>query len=968
MKHRFLISFLLLLLCFCMTDLYSQNINMQPGIIGITDETGYFYDQGGLTNDYPATTEGSIQLTLTSNIQYNYGTVPAPNWVFSSLQFNFTQFALGVGDTLFIYDGSTTAAPLIGAYNSVNNPGVIISTGRSLTFVFYSDGIADLNGLNMGWRAFYGTFFHLPRPYFLNSNNFGDMMECNAILYDSGGPTGNFASGENNTIVFRSNIGTHIKAERISFDVGSSVLEIFDGNLNDDPNARRIGYFKNGYIPPEIIISSGPTLSFRFITQGTGLGFQFDISCITEIFQQGPGESACPKIDLGPYVVNGTFVPQDTIVFDCSTPMVLLYADIKAPGLPTKDYILQSIPYDPPFAWYGNGLSPAVMTDDVWFGTVNLPNSPLFSFAFYGQNYTSLSPGANGAVSFNPHSGGSGYVFDVPIPNTSSPTYAFDVSGFYDHKNSIFGILQDTDPFYVTTSGSDIGGIWYGFQGEFPCRAFVMSFNRLPLYGNHAYPPSFQNDTTASYQIVMYEGSNIIEVHVRQRIGYSSTNGGRSLLGLLNAGGNQAVVPAGRNTGNWDALNEAWRFIPISPVDNITAIWYKNSVTPANLITNNNIDKKVLAVYPDETTTYIGKLEFPTPIGTSYILYDTLVVVVNKPAINATSAVPTVCPNEPVELTINTVNPNEEDQLASFRWYEGTTLLGTDQTIEVSPNATTTYNVIITYTNNCENSDTLSITVPELIKPVIIGDTTLCDGERSTLIVTEADGTYNWSTGATSESIIVSPSETSEYSVDVTTPIGCITKDSITVNVSVKPTAMFLPSPNHVYVENGEGPINFVNMSQDGTFYTWNFGDQHSLPSDNFSALESPIHIYTRSGKYKASLVVESEKGCIDSTHQFVTVEVPYFYYVPNSFTPNGDGINDLFFTSGEGVDPENFEMYLYNRMGNLIFKSVTPYDYWDGRTLDGTLAAAGVYVYVIITHDMEGNPKRYQGSVTLIR
>lgn len=937
---------------------------MQTGIIGITDETGYFYDQGGLTNDYPATTEGSIQLTLTSNIQYNYGTVPAPNWVFSSLQFNFTQFALGIGDTLFIYDGNTTAAPLIGAYNSVNNPGVIISTGRSLTFVFYSDGIADLNGLNMGWRAFYGTFFHQPRPYFLNSNNFGDMMECNAILYDSGGPTGNFASGENNTIVFRSNIGTHIKAERISFDVGSSVLEIFDGNLNDDPNARRIGYFKNGYIPPEVIISSGPTLSFRFITQGTGLGFQFDISCITEIFQQGPGESACPKIELGPYLVNGTFTPQDTIVFDCSTPMVLLYANIKAPGLPTKDYIVQSIPYDPPFAFYGAGMTQVPSSDDDrWLGPKPLtplsnPSGYPFNFSFYGVPYTHCVPGTNGAISFNNLSAGpAGWDYSETIPNTADPAYTFIVGN--NHKNSLFGVFQDTYP--GAGSPPPNSGIYFGHQGEFPCRTFVFSFYRLPQFSCTA-------DNLSTYQMVMYEGSNIIDVYVQQRTVCASWNDGSGLIGVLNLGGNQAVVPPGRNTGPWTTTNEAWRFIPISPIDNIEAVWYKNSVSPANLIINNNLDEKVLAVFPDETTTYIGKLEFPTPVGTSYILYDSLVVVVNKPAINATSAVPTVCPNEPVELTINTVNPNEEDQLASFRWYEGTTLLGTDQTIEVSPNATTTYNVIITYTNNCENSDTLSITVPELIKPVIIGDTTLCDGERSTLIVTEADGTYNWSTGATSESIIVSPSETSEYSVDVTTPIGCITKDSITVNVSVKPTAMFLPSPNHVYVENGEGPINFVNMSQDGTFYTWNFGDQHSLPSDNFSALESPIHIYTRSGKYKASLVVESDKGCIDSTHQFVTVEVPYFYYVPNSFTPNGDGINDLFFTSGEGVDPENFEMYLYNRMGNLIFKSVTPYDYWDGRTLDGTLAAAGVYVYVIITHDMEGNPKRYQGSVTLIR
>ena len=955
-----------MLLSFSIIDLHSQNYNMVQGILNLTDESGAYFDPGGL-NDYPASTEESIQQTLKSGIQHNYGTNPAPIWVTSSLQFNFTQFALGVGDTLFIYDGNTTAGPLIGAYNSVNSPGLIISDSTAVTFVFYSDGIADLNGLNMGWKATYGTYYHQPRSYNLDNNTtYGlENMECNGILYDSGGPNDNFSSGENNTIVFLSSVGTHIKAKRSFFNVGTnSILEIFDGNITNDPNARRIGYFKNGFPPPDSLISSGPSMTFRFITQGTGPGFRFDLSCVTEIFEQGPGESACPRIDLGPYVVNGTFMPQDTIVFDCTNPMVLLYADIKAPGLPTADYILQSIPYDPPFPWYGNGLTyTGNVEDDVWFGNVNLPNNPLFSFSYYGVNYTSLAPGANGAVSFNSHSGPSGWVFTDTIPNETSPTYAFNVTpGTNDHKNSIFGILQDTDPRFVTTNGSDIGGIWYGFQGEFPCRAFVMSFNRLPLYIGGA------GGAPQSYQIVVYEGSNIIEVHVKNRNGNSTTNGGRSLLGILNSGGNQAVVPPGRNTGNWDATNESWRFVPISPVDNITAVWYKNSVTPTNEIINNNLDEKVLAVYPDETTTYIGKLEFPTPIGTPYILYDTLVVVVNKPAINATSTVSSVCPGEPVELTVNTVNPNEADQLASFRWYDGTTLLGTDQTIEVSPNATTTYNVIITYTNNCENSDTISITVPELTKPVIIGDTSICSGERSTLTVTEAEGTYSWSTGATTSSIIVSPNETAEYTVDVTTPIGCVTKDSITVNVAVKPKALFLPSPNHVYVENGEGPVNFINMSENGTLYFWNFGDQYSLPIDNVSDLESPLHIYTRSGKYRASLTVETDQGCLDSTYQFVTVEVPYFYYAPNSFTPNGDGINDLFYTSGEGVDPDNFEMFLYNRMGNLIFKSTTPYDYWDGRTMDGSLAPSGVYVYLIITHDMEGNPKKYQGTVTLIR
>lgn len=961
MKKIFILTNLVLLLGFSLMTINGQNINMYHGnqLVG----EGNFYDEGGVSGDYPATTEETITLTLCSETQHDFGA----GWVFSQLQFNFTQFALGVGDTLFIYDGDSDASPLIGAYNSVNSPGVVISTGQCLTFVFYSDGIADLNGLNMGWAARYAPYFHTAKPYNLNAATAANLeiMECNAILYDSGGPTGNFASGENNTLVFSSNVGTHVKAECASFNVGTnSILEIFDGNLAYDPaNARRIGYFKSGYAPPAALISSGTSLSFRFITQGTGTGFKFNITCVPEVYNPDPTESACPKVELGRYVVSGPFIPEDTLTFDCNAPMILLQADINAPGLLTYDYTVQSIPYNPPFAFYGAGMTQVPTTsDDSYLGPKPLtplinPSGTPFSFAFYGNNYSSCVPGTNGFITFNNiGAGSSGWQYTQSIPNTADPNYTFLSS--YNYKNSVFGVMQDTYP--GAGSPPPNSGVYYGNQGDIPCRTFVFSFYRLPQF-------SCTSDNLSTYQMVLYEGSNIIDIYIKQRTVCSSWNNGNGLAGILNQGGNQAVVPPGRNTGTWTAYEEAWRFIPITPT-NYTVTWYKNSAIPANIIPNNNLDKKIIAVYPEETTNYIAELEFETSSNVTYTLYDTLRIIVDKPAINATSAVPSVCPGEPVELTINTVNANEADMLESFKWYQGSDSIANTQTIVVSPNATTTYRVIVTYTNNCENSDTVTVTVPELVMPVIVGDTTICSGEKSTLTVTEAEGNYIWSTGATTSSIVVAPSETTDYTVNVATPIGCITKDTITVHVAPTPTAIFVPNPNHVYVENGEGLVNFVNLSQNGDFYNWNFGDKYAIPSDNNSTLETPLHIYTRSGRYRTSLTVESDEGCLDSTHQFVTVEVPYFFYAPSSFTPNGDGVNDFFYSSGEGIDPDHFEMFIYNRNGNLIFKSTTPYDYWDGRNADGSKTQAGVYVYLIVTHDMEGNPKKYQGSVTLIR
>lgn len=302
MNKKFLFSFLLLIgSCFLGSPLKAEIINMYHGT-QTTDE-GKFYDEGGSLNNYPATDLGTMTLTLESSTYYNFGS----GFVASLLQFNFTMFAIGFGDTLFIYDGQDQNAPLIGAYSGVNSPGLITSSTKYITFVFYSDGIADLNGLNAGWKADFGYYFNTPKVFNLSPTlALTENQTCNAILYDSGGPSGNFASGEDKTIVFTSQLGTYIKAKRITFDVGTNILEIWDGNLPGDPtNARRIGYFKNGYLPPDSLISSGPSMSFKFVTTSTGPGFRFDISCVEEIYKPSPTQSACPRVVLGPYAGTG---------------------------------------------------------------------------------------------------------------------------------------------------------------------------------------------------------------------------------------------------------------------------------------------------------------------------------------------------------------------------------------------------------------------------------------------------------------------------------------------------------------------------------------------------------------------------------------------------------------------------------------------------------------------------------------
>ena len=949
--------FLLLVLVCCCSLGFGQYVEMEHGMISPSDPEFFYVDPNGPNANYVDTGIYIVNTICSSTYDDPTGGV---NFQQSWWHINFIEFALGMGDTLLIYDGDDTDAPLIGAYNGVNSPGDIYTSDGCVTFVFITDSIPDLQGMNAGWRAYFAPYFEDANIVNLSENNSGEnITTCNALFYDAGGATGNYTATDIPSnglkIVFSADGGQHIKAERLSFSLGSgTIMEIFDGNIiTQATSARRIGYFKSGYAPPEILISSGSSLSFKVTGGGSGAGWGFEMSCVPEIYEQEEGASGCPEIVL--YNRDSMDVALgESIDFNCETPTLMLYAKVNVPGDVTADYTVKSIPYNPPFPFHSGGLTqvPAT-TDDSWLSVVNLP----YTFMYYGEPYNRLYPGTNGAVSFTPRSGGSGYSYNQTIPNTASASYDF-ISG-HDHKNSAFVVFQDTYPGAGSPPANS--GVWYGQLGAAPCRTFVLSCYRLPQY-------SCTSDNLSTYQIVFYEGTNIVDVYVEKRTVCNSWNSGSGVIGVLSQQGNMAVVPPGRNTGNWTVNTpEAWRFTPISPISSLDNIkWYKNSVSPENEIANNNGDKRLITLFPEETTTYIVQLQFEVN-GTPYTVSDSIEVKVEMPPFEVVSSDSSICPNTEVTLTVNALDPDDQERLVQFQWFTGNEA-DTTRNIIVTPSQSTSYMVQVTYDNKCQNTDSVRVTVECMEWPVIVGDTLICEGEKATLTATEVNGDVTWSTGEHNLSINVSPTETKEYRVSVTSENGCITDDTITVNVNPRPTAGFAPNPQHVFVEDGQGTINFVNLSADADSYNWNFGDRWCIPGENISTDTDPAHIYTHAGHYDVTLTAATEAGCMDSVTTTVIVEVPYFYYIPNAFTPNNDGVNDIFFTSGEGVDMENFEMLIFDRFGQLIFKTQTPFDYWDGKDRKGRNCPMGEYVYKITAHDMDGFPKVYTGTVMLIR
>jgi len=199
-------------------------------------------------------------------------------------------------------------------------------------------------------------------------------------------------------------------------------------------------------------------------------------------------------------------------------------------GSSQSNYTVTPIGFQP----FSGTLSSLTTSDDLCSGLIALP----FSFDFYGQTYNQIVISTNGYIDFRTSSASSNspWSFNATIPSANFPV-----------KNSILGCYEDL---YNNTG---TGSLTYGSYGTAPYRKFVVYFNNQP---------HFSCNTTAisSFQMILNETSNIIEVQLINRQPCPTWNSGSGVIGIINLDGTLGVAPPARNTGNWTASNEAWRF------------------------------------------------------------------------------------------------------------------------------------------------------------------------------------------------------------------------------------------------------------------------------------------------------------------------------------------------------------------------------------------------------------------------
>jgi gliding motility-associated-like protein len=155
-------------------------------------------------------------------------------------------------------------------------------------------------------------------------------------------------------------------------------------------------------------------------------------------------------------------------------------------------------------------------------------------------------------------------------------------------------------------------------------------------------------------------------------------------------------------------------------------------------------------------------------------------------------------------------------------------------------------------------------------------------------------------------------------------------------------------------------PVLFLNQSTGASSYWWDFGDQEQ------SVERDPSHAYIESTVYTVTLIAQSAQGCLDTSTSAIEVgSRGGKLYVPNAFSPNGDGINDRFSVKGNGII--EYRLQVFSRWGKLLFESIDPEMGWDGK-YHGMDQGIGTYVYIVHASFQDGHDKFRKGNVTLIR
>jgi gliding motility-associated-like protein len=308
-------------------------------------------------------------------------------------------------------------------------------------------------------------------------------------------------------------------------------------------------------------------------------------------------------------------------------------------------------------------------------------------------------------------------------------------------------------------------------------------------------------------------------------------------------------------------------------------------------------------------------------------LVTSITVEVNSPAI---------CPGNETVLTATGAG--------TYLWSDGSS----GNSITVAPTSETTYTVTGT-SGSCTGTAVATVTMQSALE-IEVNSLTMCAGNNATLVAEGADS-YAWSNGSTSDSINVSPETTTSYTVT-----GIKNSCSGTAVATVTIDTSFTISVNSQIISAGSEATLTANGASS---YHWSTGD-------------STNQVVVKPNVTTSYMVAGTANGCRDTAIATVVVVNDTAQnikcvdlFVPNAFSPNNDGLNDIEFVLGNCIAKMQF--IIFNRWGEKVFESTNPKEAWDG-TFNGEKMNTAVFVYYLKATLITGEEIVQKGNISLLR
>ena len=644
-----------------------------------------------------------------------------------------------------------------------------------------------------------------------------------------------------------------------------------------------------------------------------------------------------------------------------------------------------------------------------------------FSFTYYGNTYTQCVFGSNGIVNFDISQAGAYCQWPISnaIPSASNPT------------NSIMFPWQDL---YYPAAAGNTAFMSYATYGTAPNRYAVFDMCNVPMFSC--------NSLLTSQQVILYETSNIIEMHITDKPLCSTWNSGAGIEGIQNSTGTSAAWVPGRNyPTQWLISNDGYRFTPSGGTYTVTSIpyapvpmnaanvigWYENGVLIGN--------GPSLVVNPSPgTTQYIAIANTcGGPANDTMLLtYDPLTLSlssINPSCVNSA--------NGSITATANGTGPY------SFTWTDSTgAVIQTDLNINgpstLSNQFIGTYHVSVVGSLGCVLIDSSTLVAAAFQADFISTPTGYCQYkvlqflDASTGVV-PIGWLYDFGDGVISvdQNPLHLYTDSGLFTVTMINLVtgGCSDTVTHVIQVWPAPIAAFSVTPLTVCIHQ---QLTFKDLSNyHPVQWDWSFGDTAANGSGS-----TAMHAYHEPGIYTVTLV-ETDSLCGNDTMVgFINVNsypitsigndtaickgtlltldagvpgVVYTWstgettqkitispqkateynvtlnnhgctfndaieigilcelYIPNAFSPNRDGTNDIFIPFGTEVT--HVYMRIYDRWGQMVYSGSSDKTDKGWNGLIGTEeASVGVYTYIISATFINNDTKEYKGNLTLLR